>query len=243
MLSTKEYKIMSFNIQSCRDYVTRAFTPLTAARAINELKPDIVGLNEVRGLPFLETTDPSWFDQIKELSKLTNLPYCYFGVAINLKGPYGNAILSKFPLKNVKTIPIPDPIVKDEDAYYESRCIISCDIEELHIFVTHIGLAKSEQRNGINLLKELIKKTEGPTILMGDFNMTPDNSLIQEIKELLFDTATVFKKPLLSFPSINPRIKIDYIFTSKDIKVIEANIPEIIASDHFPYYTIIKINK
>lgn len=237
----KEYKIISFNIQSCRDYITREFTPLTAAKAINTLKPDIVGLNEVRGIPYRETTDPSWFDQVNELAKLTDMPYCYFGVAIKLTGPYGNAILSKYPLKNIKTIAIPDPIVKDEDAFYESRCIISCEIENFHLLITHVGLAKSEQKNAITLLKNIIQEIKKPIILMGDFNMTPDNYLIKEISTLLNDTANKFKKTLLSFPSINPRIKIDYIFISNEIELIEADIPQIVASDHFPYYAKIKI--
>ena len=237
----KEYIIMSFNIQSCKDYITKKFTPDTAAKAINQINPDILGLNEVRGMPFQPTDDPSWFNQIEELSKLTNMPYIYFGQAITLKGPYGNAILSKYPLKNIKTIAIPDPIIKDEDAFYESRCIISCDIEDFHLFVTHIGLAKSEQINGISLLKELIKKETKPTIITGDFNMTPDNPLIKELSELVYDTANIFNEPLLSFPSINPRIKIDYIFTSFNIEVIEADIPQIVASDHFPYYAKIKL--
>ena len=237
----KEYKIMSFNIQSCRDYVTREFTAHTAAKAINELNPDIVGLNEVRGIPFHETTDPSWFDQVNELAKLTNMPYCYFGPAIKLTGPYGNAILSKYPLKNIKTIAIPDPLVKDEDAFYESRCIISCEIENFHLLVTHVGLAKSEQRNAINLLKELIISINKPIILTGDFNMTPDNQLINEIKSLLIDTSIKFKTPLLSFPTITPKIKIDYIFISEEIELLEADIPQIVASDHFPYIAKIKI--
>lgn len=237
----KEYKIMSYNIQSCRDYITREFTPNSVANVINKYNPDIVGLNEVRSEAIKPTNHPSWFDQVGTLSKLTNMPYFYFGKAITFEGPYGNAILSKYPLNNIKTIPIPDPIIKDEDAYYESRNIISCECENFHILITHIGLAKSEQRNAIEKLLELINDISKPIILMGDFNMTPDNPLIKEISNKLIDTSIKFNKSLLSFPSINPRIKIDYIFISNDIELINADIPQDVASDHFPYLAKIKI--
>ena len=237
----KEYKIMSYNIQSCKDYITKEFNPNTVANVIKQYNPDIVGLNEVRGMPIKPTTHPSWFDQIGTLAQLTNMPYFYFGKAITLDGPYGNAILSKYPLNNIKTILIPDPLIKDEDAFYESRCIISCECENFHLLITHIGLAKSEQINGINKLFEVIETIDNPIILMGDFNMTPDNKLIKKLSERLIDTSNKFKEPLLSFPSINPTIKIDYIFISNNIELIEADIPQIVASDHFPHYAKIKI--
>lgn len=46
------------------------------------------------------------------------------------------------------------------------------------------------------------------------------------------DSADFFLNNKLSFPSDNPKIKIDYIFVSNDIKIKYSDIPEIIASDH-----------
>lgn len=51
----------------------------------------------------------------------------------------------------------------------------------------------------------------------------------------LRDTAESFTAPKLSFPSDAPRVKIDYIFTSPDLTVTEADIPALIASDHRPH--------
>lgn len=78
-------------------------------------------------------------------------------------------------------------------------------------------------------------------VLMGDFNVEPDNLVLQPIKEKLFDTAKEFDFPKFSFPSDVPNVKIDYIFVSKDIKVKAADIPNIIASDHRPHTAIIEI--
>ena len=72
-------------------------------------------------------------------------------------------------------------------------------------------------------------------ILMGDFNVIPDDKVLLPIRERMVDTAEFFDAPKLSFPSDNPTIKIDYIFVSKDIQVVEADIPAIVAADHRPH--------
>ena len=78
-------------------------------------------------------------------------------------------------------------------------------------------------------------------VLMGDFNMKPKNRILKPIKEKLFDTAEMFECKKLSYPSDKPRVKIDYIFVSKDLCVSSADIPEIISSDHRPYISTVEI--
>ena len=77
---------------------------------------------------------------------------------------------------------------------------------------------------------------------MGDFNVTPDEHCLNPIRERMKDTASVFTEEKLSFPSDNPNRKIDYIFVSKDIEVISADIPPIVASDHRPHIATINLN-
>ena len=77
------------------------------------------------------------------------------------------------------------------------------------------------------------------TVLMGDFNVTPDDPVLDPIRERLTDTATVFESEKLSFPSDKPDRKIDYIFVSRDVKVDAADIPPIVASDHRPHTAVI----
>ena len=98
-------------------------------------------------------------------------------------------------------------------------------------------MAGSEKENAVNAI--LTNIGDKKSVLMGDFNITPDNPLLIPIKEKMFDTAALFKQELLSFPSDNPNRKIDYIFTSRDIKVLDADIPVDIVSDHRPLITVI----
>ena len=141
---------------------------------------------------------------------------------------------------------IEDPKVKDEDAYYETRNIIECQIEINNVnyktFVTHMGLAKSEQKNGINKLKSLIKDEN--IFIMGDFNMEEDNENIISLSKLVDNTSYLIDDSIkgnkLTYPSINPKIKIDYIFT-KNIDVKQAKVIKEIGSDHFPVEIVVEI--
>ena len=76
---------------------------------------------------------------------------------------------------------------------------------------------------------------------MGDFNIEPDNELLNPIRAKMKDTSLGFCENKKSFPSDNPRIKIDYIFVSNDIEVVSADILDIIASDHRPHIAEVNV--
>ena len=155
---------------------------------------------------------------------------------LHSKLPFGNAILSRYPITAFEKIQIPDPEVKDEDAYYETRCVIKADIKinekDIVVFGSHFGLANSEKKNAVDTVKTLLDQCCKPHVLMGDFNMEPDDQKLKLIYDRMIDTAVYFDEPKLSFPADNPRIKIDYIFISKGIRAINADIPDLVASDH-----------
>jgi len=224
-------KIMSFNTQHCQNYIERIIDFDIVANAIKQCDADIVGLNEMRN----EGPDPDYKDQVKILSELTGMKYYYFAEAVKFNGnPYGNGFLSKIPVESFETVIIPDPDPKKYDGYYETRCLLKAKLENgLTILVAHFGLNPDEQENAVKTVTEHI--TDEKCILMGDFNARPQNDVLAPIKERMTDTADYFKDNLLSFPSDKPDRKIDYIFVSKDLKVVAADIPAIVASDHRPH--------
>ncbi len=231
-------KTMAFNIQHCLNYLEQKIDYEIMAKAIGAENPDIVGLNEVRG----GGAYPD-FANAEKLSELTGMPYFYFAQAIPIPGGgYGNAFLSKIPILEAETVPIPDPEVRGYNGYYETRCILKAKLEGgITVLVTHMGLNPDEQINAVKTV--LANISDEKCILMGDFNMTPDNSLLSPIYEEMTDTAAKFSEEKLSYPSDNPERKIDYIFVSKDISVLSADIPAIIASDHRPHTANICIDK
>lgn len=227
-------KIMTFNILHCMNYLTKKISFEDFSREILSTNADFVGLNEVRGKGFLK----DYSDQAKKLGKLTGMNY-YFGKAINVAGvaPYGNAFLSKYPIISAETIKIPDPSPKTGTEMYESRCIIKTVIdagEKYTVLITHMGLNTDERENAVKTLLS-VAPTE-KCIIMGDFNCTPD---AEELKPV-FEKYVCSDTKEYTFPSDKPRIKIDYIFTSPDIEVINKGSSANIVSDHLPRWIEIK---
>ena len=224
-------KIMTFNTQHCLNYIEKKIDFQIMADAIKRCGADIVGLNEMR-----DKGDLADFDrQTAILSELTGLPYFYFAKAIDVgsgSNPYGNGLLSRYPILAAETVLIPKP--SDDNPYYETRCLLKAKLENgLTVLVTHFGLTATEQQNAVQAI--LANLGTEKCILMGDFNLTPANELLNPLRERLKDAADKFDIPLLSFPSDQPDRKIDYIFVTPDIDVIHADIPAIVASDHRPH--------
>jgi endonuclease/exonuclease/phosphatase family metal-dependent hydrolase len=139
---------------------------------------------------------------------------------------------------------IPDPPVRKYDGYYETRVLLKTTIDVaggLNVLVSHFGLNPDEQENAVQTV--IPNLPENRCVFMGDLNMEPNNPILAPIMQKLYDTAQLFSAPKLSFPSDAPRMKIDYIFVSHDLKVECADIPEIVSSDHRPHTATIEVDE
>lgn len=228
-------KIMTFNIQHALDYKKQVIDLDLFANAITRFGADVCGLNEVRGEGDLD----GYTDQTNALGDRLGFER-YFARAIMVrgKGPYGNALVSRFPIVSAETISIPDPEVKREGGRYESRCVlkVTLDIDgrELCVLVCHMGLVDDEAKNAVSTICSILDATDTPLVLMGDFNVTPENEILAPIFERLSDSDAIAKiagEP--TFPSDAPRIKIDYLFyrglECRSVKTIGE-----VVSDHLP---------
>lgn len=234
-------RVMSYNIQHAMEHEgwlrdkSHVINFDMIADVIRRYDPDVVGLNEVRD----RGAHPEYREQTLEIARRLGYEYCYFAKAIDFgDGPYGNAIISKIPLKKAWTVPIPDPVYKNSGGYYEPRCILKAQFEEpvrFDVLISHFGLPASEQRNAVSMMMQLLEGREVPTIAMGDYNMKPDNPTLYPLLSALKDTAELLPEGTMTFPTEGPKIKIDYILVSEDIRPVSAEAPAIIASDHCPY--------
>ena len=243
-------RVMQFNIQHGAEFYhpEKKINLGLVASVIRRFDPDIVSLNEVRGAANSGTADPTYINQTEELALLTGMTG-YFAPAINIKdkGLYGNAILTKFPIVRSVDIPVPSP----RDRYYsihryEDRCLLKAELDTGGRVVTvlscHMGLNDDERVNAVITICSELEKIQTPVILMGDFNMTPDNTVLDPIKSRLHDTSLGFAcENLHSFPTNNPTLKIDYIFVSNDFEVSCAEIHGTSCSDHLPLTADIKL--
>ena len=223
-------KIMTFNTQHCKNYLTGEIDYNVMADVIKSCAPDFVALNEMRDAGEAE----EFAAQTKILAELCGMDYFFFAKAIDARdvsSPYGNAIISKHKLVETEVIPLPAPEIRTGKRWYEDRCILKARLDcGLTVMVIHVGLNPDEQVPAMRVILENAEKEN--CVLLGDFNMQPDNEILSPLTSVFDDTAKAVDKQLLTIPSDTPTRKIDYIFVTKDIKTITTDVVEKVASDH-----------
>lgn len=239
-----QLNIMSFNTQHCKNYITGEIDFARMAEAIRECRADIVGLNEMYndGGP----DRPLLSEQTRKLADLLGFPFHYFACALDFHQgrpiQYGNGLISRHPLLSAERIMITEPDLS-LCPRYEPRCILKAKIDVqgkvFTVMTSHFGLSPAEQKNAVETVMAHLEKEN--CLLMGDFNVYPDDPVLSPIRETLRDSADCWEGEKLSFPSDEPHCKIDYIFASRDVKMLSADIPPIIASDHRPHIACIEI--
>lgn len=225
-------KVMTFNTQHCMNYIERKIDFQVMADAIKQCDADIVGLNEM--YEWGETAE--YEKQTAVLAELTELKHSYFAKAFLDFGKhaYGNGFISKYPILSAETILVPDAERIPGHVHYETRCLLKVKLEGgITVLVTHFGLNEEEQLKSVETVLQHLEPEK--CILMGDFNVMPDNEILNPIRAKMKDTADCFTEQKFSHPSDKPDKKIDYLFVSKDIEVVSADIPAIVASDHRPH--------
>lgn len=217
----KGIRIMTYNIQHGKKGLDKI------AKVIHENGADIISLNEVDcNLPRSQ-----YIDQAAWLAKELNMNYV-FGPAIGKR--YGNALLTRFPIIDTENHKFPK-LYSAKGYIMEKRACLFAHLEtpldQISIFVVHLGLDQKERQHLVQEMIEFISKKQiGLTFLMGDFNATPDASeLIPIEKKFYKGVETIF-----TYPVPNAKHQIDYIFVDREEILLEYQVVETEASDHFP---------
>lgn len=193
---------------------------------------DIVVLQEVERF----SVRTGFKDQIGYIADKLSMHYA-FGKSINiLNGQYGNAILSTFPIEEYEVIGL--------TSKGERRTLLKAGLDlsgsRITVYNTHLGLDQAEREVQI---KEIINITDGNKyfVIAGDFNSAADK--LGAIAEKLKDCAGYGDDaPKATFESEGLSERIDYIFVSEEFEVIEYDVLEADASDHYPVVSSIKKN-
>ncbi len=218
------------------------------AGVIDQAKADLICLNEVDN-----NFGPrsNFVNQAKYLAESLEMHYV-FGPALSLgseENPnlYGNAILSRYPIKKTSNHDLVTPTGSETRACLAATVTIGKI--EYTFLATHLDHRKTEVRvNQAQDIIAIISNIPPPVILAGDFNCPPPEASNSDRSK---PAAIILDKLKSSFEiagtgpadTVGSGRKIDYIFISTDLekKVKNANVIRTpltkVASDHLPMIT------
>ena len=152
-------------------------------------------------------------------------------------GHYGNALLSRFPLRAAENLSLTLPLHKQRSALHARIALAGLD-HSLWLFNVHLGLAEAERRTQLARLLRRIDEQHGSresVVVMGDFNdvwnrLGPAIMLPAGFRSV--------ERPPLTFPAFRPLRPLDRIFVRGRLRLVRCERADSPlarrASDHLP---------
>jgi endonuclease/exonuclease/phosphatase family metal-dependent hydrolase len=225
-------RVMSYNIHHAEG-IDGKLDVERIARVILEAKADIVGLQEVeRGTERTQRRDlPA------ELAKLTGLTAHFDKNIPHQGGEYGNAVLSRYPIKQAKNTHLKSFANGEQRGV--QQLVLDLAGREVLFLNTHLDHRRdpAEREHSATELKVIVAAAGNkPVILVGDFNAPPEAKSNVTIRGFLADTWPLLnREPGFTIPVKKPTRRIDYIWiTPASITPVKMAVIQSEASDHLP---------
>ena len=238
-------KVMTYNIHHANPPSKEKDSTIdlkAVAKVINDARPDLVALQEIDANNGRAGMD---VHEAKELARLTGM-YYFFSRSIWFRdGAYGNAVLSRWPIRDTMRYELPPPAgIKAE---IRSLCMIKVRLpggRQLLFASTHLDQHRDEACRMLQAqtIAGIVRTLKLPCIIGGDFNAGPDSAPLLMLDGVL--TRSCRTDCPLTIPTENPVKTIDYIlyapaarFESHGVRTIH----DTYASDHLPVLAEIQL--
>jgi endonuclease/exonuclease/phosphatase family metal-dependent hydrolase len=235
-------KIMSYNVHSCIG-TDRKLDPGRVTEVIADVEPDIIGLQELD----VGRSRTGGVDQAHIIASMLDMKF-HFHAALNVEEErYGDAILTTLPMRLAKADMLPSHGEQRGALWVE----ITAGEKRLQVFNTHLGLRRGDRLRQTAVLHGHdwlghSRCRDKPQILIGDMNSVTSSRVYRNLVNGLKDVQDVCKEqPRPTFPSRFPLLRLDHIFVSRDIRVLDAAVVTSRlarrASDHLPLVATIEV--
>lgn len=227
--------VASYNIHRCigRD---RRCDPERVARVIEEMEPDVLGLQEVES----RLGDALDLHQLNYLAEETGYHAIAGSTILRQDSHYGNALLTRYPPREVRTYNV-------SIAGLEPRGILDVDLDahgqRLRVLVTHLGLVPSERRRQTRLLLDaVVAHPDEPVVVLSDFN-----EWFPWGRPLRWMHGRLGRQPALNtFPARWPFIALDRIWVAPRSNLVDLRVHTSAlarcASDHLPLRATVELD-
>jgi len=224
----KRLVVMTYNIEGDAELLKGSKHIDDIAAVINQVKPDIVGLNEVHR----HTWQSRFHDQAERLQQLTHMNGVFGRSYSELGGAFGNAMLTRGAILSSDVHNL--PCAGEPRTLLETTLRI--DGVTIQVYVAHVaswgGLNSSIRAKQLDCLGSHVRVSKYPHILTGDFNAPPESSEIAAFRQM--NTTLQICGPALPITQRVMKKRIDYIFADLGWQVRDAHVVEAGPSDHFP---------
>jgi endonuclease/exonuclease/phosphatase family metal-dependent hydrolase len=244
---TIHFSVMTYNVHSTIGMDGKV-SPLRIAEVIAHYDPDIVALQELdAGL-----VRSDMVDQAHLIAKSLEMSYHFHSSIQVEEGEYGNAVLSRHPMRLVKGGALPTHPVNPN---LERRGAVWAEVDlggaKVQVVATHLGLNRRERMEQAEALvgPDWLGHPDcrPPVILCGDFNALPGSLVYRRFTEVLHDAHRQGKGKRLkgTWPVRFPLMRIDYLFITSGLRVRRITAPRtpltMIASDHLPLVAALEL--
>lgn len=238
-------KLMQLNLWMGK--LSRTFLPLIEAE-----QPDVLCLQEVFSAPEIKVgfiTPDNMFNSL-ELVQGLGYQHTYFSPVFNttyagFRVGFGNAIVSKFPLSDTQTIFTNGALMSNVD--FNNYAFNTRNMQVAHVqtdqgslaLINHhahwekdpLGSPVSTAR--MQLVADIAKQQSGPTLVVGDFNVTPESPTMRVFDGSFKDLTAEYAVPTtLSEVGKAPDVACDHILVNSDITVKSFSVKDELVSDH-----------
>jgi endonuclease/exonuclease/phosphatase family metal-dependent hydrolase len=229
-------RVMSYNVHRCLG-LDRVISPERVAEVIASCQPDIAALQEVD----VGRMRSGRIDQAETIARELGMNLQFFPTVRILDELYGDAILSRRPARLVKAGQL--PVCRGREPRGALWATINVDGIALQVINTHLGLWGKERLAQIATLlgAQWLSHPDcrQPHVLLGDFNAPPRSRAYRRLTARVNDVQALSGRPSEpTFPTRYPMLRLDYIFVSPSIDVIDVQTVRTplarFASDHFP---------
>ena len=200
------------------------------AAVIEEIEPDVLGLQEV-----IRATGASHADQAGYLARRLGMELVTGMTREFSGGMYGNVVLTRLPIVGSATHDLSHGRRERRGAV---RVDLTSDGVLMHVFNCHFGLAFRERRRQIALLGAFIRTSAGlagPRVLMGDFNEWHLGPVTRGLRR---EFASPMRRLRRTHPALFPVFALDRIYwdlelEGEDLRAHRSRLAKV-ASDHLP---------
>lgn len=222
------------------------------ADLVDRYQLDLLVLNEVD----FDATSSRGVNQARTIAAMAGLRYCleqhnYDANYLGFNFRAGNAVLSRYPLREPKLIRYPNRRPLQKMLLGDKRGVI-CDVllpgdRKVRLVAVHIDPDQEEVRaESTRVLAELVAESREPVILAGDFNCAPGTNGATTALDILLNTHR-FKNdsddwPGGTWPSDKPDRVLDWVLVPRDWSFKTVKTPDSTLSDHRPVFVEIEWN-